>query len=117
MSFSEVLRGISNEVRGIRGAVIVGMDGIIVDEYSPGGEDLQSLGAEYGNILKNIQQVSESLQMGVTSELSVRTETSDIILRKINEEYFLALILSPGGGFGMGRYKARVAAGRLEKEF
>lgn len=118
MSFSETLRFVTDEVKGALGAVVVGMDGIAVEEFTKApGSDLQSIGAEYGNILKEVQRASQSLQLGSAKELTVQAEGSGIIIRKINDEYFLALLLSPEAGLGMGRFKARVAAGRLEKEF
>jgi len=118
MSFSEVLRGITSDVKGAKGAVVVGMDGIIVDEYTVIPDmDLQSVGAEYGNILKEVQNASMSLQMGTAKEVAVMTELNDLILRKINDEYFIALVLSKDGNFGKGRFMVRIAANRLEKEF
>jgi len=118
MSFSQVLKEITQNVKGARGAVVVGMDGIIVDECTAGpGIDLQSISAEYGNILKEVQIASESLRMGTTKEVAIRTEASDLVMRKINDDYFLALVLSPEGNFGKGRFVVRMAANKLIKEF
>jgi len=118
MSFTEVLRGITEDVKGARGAVVVGMDGIIVEEYTnEPGMDLQSIGAEYGNILKEVQNASASLRLGQARELAVLTEIADLIIRKINDDYFLALMLSPEGNLGKGRFMVRKAVNRLEKEF
>jgi len=118
MSFTEVLRDITEDVKGAKGAAVVGMDGIIVEEYSrTEGIDLQSVGAEYGNILKEVQNASTMLQLGSTREVAIMTEASDLIIRKINDDYFLALVLSHEGNFGKGRFMARRAVGRLEKEF
>jgi len=118
MSFSEVLKDVTEDVKGAKGAVVVGMDGIIVEEYilEP-GVDLQSIGAEYGNILKEVQNASNSLRLGHARELAVLTESTDLIIRKINDEYFLALMLSSDGNFGKGRFMVRKAVNRLEKEF
>lgn len=118
MSFREILREVTDSVKGSRGAAVVGMDGITVEEYAgEPGADLQSLGAEYGNILKEVRQASMSLRMGGWGELAVTAESGDIILRKINDDYFIALLLSPRANLGQGRFAARIAAGRLEGEF
>ncbi|MGA2193194.1 MAG: roadblock/LC7 domain-containing protein [Nitrospirota bacterium] len=117
MIFSEILKGVTEEVKGGRGAVVVGMDGIIVDEYvKTPGMDLQSIGAEYGNILKGVQRASISLNMGGAKEMAVMADSCGLVLRKINEEYFLALLMSPNANLGKGRFALRMAANKLEKE-
>lgn len=119
MSFSEVLRGLTDSVKGAKGAFIVGMDGIIVDEYKIGPEavDYNSVGAEYGNVLKEIQNASRALHLGDATEVAVMTDEVDIIMRKINDEYFIALLLSHGTNVGKGRFLARATSRKLEKEF
>ncbi len=118
MSFSEVLRGLAGEVKGARGAAIVGMDGIVVEHYAPEpGLDLNSLAAEYGNVLKVVQNASDSLSMGQTRELAVMSDDNGMIIRKINEDYFVALLVGPGAAFGKGRFHLRKAVARLAKEF
>jgi len=118
MSFAEVLKDITDDVKGAMGAVVVGMDGIIVEEYlRESGVDFQSIGAEYGNILKEVQTASDSLRLGAAKELAVLTDSSDVIIRKINKDYFVAMMLSTGGNFGKGRFMVRKAVNRLAKEF
>ncbi|MBI5190242.1 MAG: roadblock/LC7 domain-containing protein [Nitrospirae bacterium] len=118
MSFTEVLKYVTSSVKGAKGAAIVGMDGIIVDSLMvTAGVDLPSVSAEYGNILKEVQNASQSLRMGSPSEVSVITESSDLIMRKINDDYFIALVMSRDGNFGKGRFLMRVAANRLVEEF
>lgn len=118
MSFTEVLRHVTKSVKGAKGAAVVGMDGIIVESHvETGGVDLPSVSAEYGNILKEVANASRSLRMGSPSEVSVITESSDLIMRKINDEYFIALVMSPDGNFGKGRFLMRVAANKLVEEF
>jgi predicted regulator of Ras-like GTPase activity (Roadblock/LC7/MglB family) len=118
MSFSDILQGLTSNVKGAKGAFIVGMDGIIVEEYNLDGEiDMQSIGAEYGNILKEVQNASASLKLGVAREVTILTEAASVIIRKINEEYLVAMIIAPGGNYGKGRFMTRVASVKLEPEF
>lgn len=118
MSFSEVLKDLAREVKGARGAAVVGMDGIVVEHYAvEPGLDLQSFAAEYGNVVKVVQNASDSLAMGHARELAVMTEGSGMIIRKINEDYFMALLVGPGAAFGKGRFLVRKAVARVSKEF
>src|SRR5512143_94702 len=97
MSFSEVLMEVTREVKGAKGAAIVGMDGIVVEHYElEPGLDLQPFAAEYGNVLKVVQNASGSLDMGAARELAVLTDSSGMIIRRINEDYFVALLIAPG---------------------
>ena len=118
MSFGEILKELAVSVNGALGALVVGMDGITVEEYAASGDhDLQTVAVEYGAVLKEVEQVSDSLQLGLAKEFSVTTETCAIIIRKINEEYFLVLMLAPGANVGKGRFKARMSANKLVAEF
>ncbi len=118
MSFSEVLKELSEGVPGSRGAAVVGMDGIIVEEVAAeSGVDLQSVGAEYGNLLKGAQAASSSLQIGKTEEITISAERAWLVMRRINEDYFIALLLSPESNMGKGRFLLRMAADKLIKEF
>jgi predicted regulator of Ras-like GTPase activity (Roadblock/LC7/MglB family) len=118
MSFSEVLKELAEGIPGSKGAAVVGMDGIIVEELAAeAGVDLQSVGAEYGNLLKGAQAASRSLQIGKTEEISIAAERAWLVMRKINEDYFIALLLSPESNMGKGRFLLRIAADKLIKEF
>lgn len=116
--FTEILKEAVENVEGVVGALIVGSDGITVEDYllnSP--VDSQSLGAEYSTVLKDVERASESLGLGTANEVSVVSEGCIIVMRRINREYFIALIMKPEGNFGKGRFILRKAVPKLEKEF
>ena len=118
MSFSDILKEVVGGTEGALGALIVGLDGIPVEEYSVSGEmDLQSMTVEYSALLKEIEKGSQAAQMGTTREVSVLAEKAMIILRRLNEEYFFVLILKPEGNFGKGRFLLRMSVPKLLKEF
>lgn len=104
--FSDVLQNIVEGVGGGIGAVIMGYDGIAIDEYFQPHEemDLQLVAVEYANILKDIRKTAEILDSGVLEEVSIRTELFLVIVRIINEDFFVALTLRRDGNFGKGRY-------------
>lgn len=118
MPFSEILKEVVNSTEGALGALIVGLDGIPVEEYAVGGEmDVQSMTVEFSSLLREIEKGSQSAEMGSTREVTVIADKAMIMLRRLNEEYFIVLILKPEGNFGKGRFLLRVSAPRLLKEF
>ena len=104
--FSEILQRIVEETGGGIGAVLMGYDGIAIDQFfSPDEElDLQMVVVEYSNVLKEIRKTAEILSLGEMEEISIRTDRFIIVIRMLNEEYFVALVIARDGNFGKGRY-------------
>ncbi len=118
MSFSDILREVVNGTEGALGALIVGLDGIPVEEYSVSKEmDIQSMTVEYSSLLKEIEKGSQAAQMGTTKEVTVMADNAMIMLRRLNEDYFFVLIIKPEGNFGKGRFLLRMSVPKLLKEF
>jgi len=118
MPFSDVLKEVVHGTEGALGALIVGLDGIPVEEYTVNNDvDLQSMTVEYSALLKEIEKGSQAVHLGTTQEVTVIAEKAMIMLRRLNEEYFFVLIIKPDGNFGKGRFLLRMSAPRLLKEF
>lgn len=118
MSFSEILKEVVDGTEGSLGALIVGLDGIPVEEYTVSNEvDVQSMTVEFSSLLKEIERGSQSAEIGSTREVTVIADKAMIMLRRLNDEYFFVLILKPEGNFGKGRFLLRMSAPRLLKEF
>ena len=118
MSFGEILRNVVDGTDGALGALVVGLDGIPVDEYSVGSElDIQAMTVEYSSLIKEIEKGSQALYLGLTKEVTVMAEKAMVMLRRLNEEYFIVLIMHPEGNFGKGRFLLRMAVPKLLKEF
>jgi len=96
MPFSDIMKEIVNGTEGAVGALIVGLDGIPVEEYSINKEmDIQSMTVEYSALLKEIEKGSQSAQIGSTREVTVIADKAMIMLRRLNDEYFIVLIINP----------------------
>ena len=118
MSFADILQEVVNGTEGALGALIVGLDGIPVEEYSVSHDmDLQSMTVEYSSLLKEIEKGSQAAQMGTTKEVTVITDNAMIMLRRLNDEYFFVLIIKPEGNFGKGRFLLRMSVPKLLTEF
>lgn len=117
MSFSDVLKEVVSGTEGALGALIVGTDGIPVDEYSVAGDmDLQSMTVEYASLLKEIEKGSQAAHLGSTKEVTVIADRAMVMLRRLTEEYFLVLIIRPDGNFGKGRFLLRMSVPKLQKD-
>jgi len=115
--FGEILQEIVDGTAGAIGAILMGYDGIAIDQHfkESEGNDLSLVAVEYSNVLKEIRKTAEILNTGVMEEVSVKTERLYVIIRTLNDEYFVALTLKRDGNFGKGRYLLLREAPRLRE--
>jgi predicted regulator of Ras-like GTPase activity (Roadblock/LC7/MglB family) len=106
MSFKNMLKDIVENVEGGVGAIVMGYDGIPIDDYIKENIhlDVQLMAIEYASILKEIKRTIEVLKTGVLEEVSIASEKSYVTVRVVSEDFFLALVLTHDGNFGKGRY-------------
>lgn len=118
MSFSAILKETVGRVDGAISAMIIGLDGMPVEEYAVEKPiNLDDLSAESAMMMKNIDEAAESLGMGAAKEFSIVSDRVGIIMRKITPEYYLALLMRPDGNYGKGRFVLRSLVPKIEKEF
>jgi len=118
MAFADILKQVVSDTEGALGALIVGIDGIPVEEYSTAPDlDLQSMTVEYSTLLKEIEKGSQAAQLGTTKEVTVLADKAMIMLRRLNDEYFMVMIIKPDGNFGKGRFLLRMSVPKLLMEF
>lgn len=117
MPFRETLRGIVEYVEGGLGATIMGYDGIAIDEYlkEDAGMDLHLMAVEYATVVKEVKRAADVLATGAIEELTVNTAACRVIVRIINDDFFLILSLAQDGNCGKGRYLLRREAPALRE--
>ena len=118
MNFDEIVSNIVESVDGSIAAVIMDRDGIPLAEYKKHetAVDILTLGIEYTAVLGEIMKASEVLETGRLEELTVRSDGLVFVVRFINEDFFIAAAMSPGGNYGKGRYLMRIAAPKVAEE-
>ena len=117
MSFRTILQGLVERVDGGQGAVIMGYDGIPIDEYIKEDLpfDIQLLSVEYATLLKEIKRTVEVLKTGNMDEISITTGLARVIVRPVSDEFFVVFVLDADGNFGKGRYLLKREAPRLRE--
>lgn len=113
--FQEVLREVVERVDGAMGALLMGYDGIAVDQYLPDDEGgmVETLGLEFSVILKDVRRAVEMLEAGSADELVLTTEHVVAIVRMLNSEYFVVVALKPNAIAGKARHYLRMSAPRI----
>lgn len=118
MSFSEVLKESVNRVDGAVSAMIIGIDGMPVEEHTVQKLiSMEDLSAESSQMMRDIANAAENLGLGEAKEFSIVSDLCGIIMRKINPDYYLALVIKPDGNYGKGRFILRSMIPRLKEEF
>jgi predicted regulator of Ras-like GTPase activity (Roadblock/LC7/MglB family) len=110
--FREVLQEVVDGTDGGIAALVMGYDGIPVDQYVRTGAalDVATIGMEYSVILKEIRRAAQMLDAGTANEVSIKSERMTTVIRFLNDEYFVAVALSPEGNTGKARFLLRVRA-------
>ncbi len=109
--FVQMLQDAVNRVQGADSALLMGFDGIMVDMYNNDNEsDVESMGMELSVLIKEVRKAAELINAGAASEMTVKTDKLVVVLRIINEEFFVAMTLLPDGNIGKARFVLRTMA-------
>jgi predicted regulator of Ras-like GTPase activity (Roadblock/LC7/MglB family) len=110
--FQDALRKIVNKADGGIAAIVMDSNGIALDSYAVDGAafDINNIGIEFGVVIGHIKRAAESLEAGDAREIAIGTGKLVTIVRMLNEQYYLALAMSPDGNVGKGRFLMRTEA-------
>ena len=122
--FRDSLQKLVERVEGGVAGILMGFDGISVEAYTRphetigggAGSDIQTVGMELAHVIGQVRRAAELLEVGRLSEVTVRADKMVVLVRALNEEYFLAFALCPAGNFGKARYVLRLLAPKIQAE-
>lgn len=120
--FKETLQNVVNKTEGCIGAMVMGTDGIAVEKFwIPEAFnktlDMTVAVAEYTSLMRNARRTNRELEVGNLKELNLVNDSGIYLMRLINDDYFVAMVLQPDGNIGRGRYELQRAELVLEHEF
>jgi predicted regulator of Ras-like GTPase activity (Roadblock/LC7/MglB family) len=113
--FKEVLRDVVERTEGGMASLLMGFDGIPVENYVKDGDraDVESVGMEYSVILTQIAKAARMLEAGEAREVSIQAERLTTVVRLLSPEYFVAITLTPQGNVGKARFLLRTLTPQL----
>ncbi len=119
MAFLDILKQIVDNFEGCIGGIVIGIDGIVVEQYIKENEliDFQNIGVEYMTLIKNISDTSHSLGFEEPEQLIVEYQDTSLIVRSINKDYFVILAAKRNGNIGKGRFLLRKNILNFSREF
>ena len=114
MSFRAILSEIVERCSGCMGVVLMGVDGISIEEVTsarvpdgPLSDEIGTAGVEFTRILDEIRKASDALAGGAVSETIVVLANFSLAFRPVDEETFLIAVVAPDGNLGKARYLMR----------
>lgn len=118
MPLRELLNGIVQSVDGALSAIIMGYDGIPIDEVTVEQSefDIQLLSVEYATLLKEIKRTVEVIKMGDLEEVSISTNRTSAVIRVLNDDFFVALIMSRDANIGKGSFMLKIKSYEIIQE-
>ena len=118
MPLRETLKDIVEKVEGAVAAVIMANDGISIDEYvvDEAGFDLQLLTVEYARGLEEVSRAAEVISIGVMEEVSITSSRLFVVIRVLNDDAFIMLVMTRDGNTGKGRHLLRLKSFELARE-
>jgi len=115
----EILKKIVEGTPGAKAAILMGFDGIAVDQWvaeEAADTDIESMAMEFSFRFIELRKAAQSLDMGDVSDIAVKAEHGVFLVRCLGEDYFVATLLGASGHFGKGRWMLRSSAGALASE-
>ena len=109
MDIQAELETMCQEVPGCRAAVIMNLDGLVVLRHvaEAGGLDDEVLLVELSSSVRQAIKAVASVEGGELIEFSMSFDAGQLVVRLLQDEHFVALLLDPPALAGKGRYVLR----------
>lgn len=112
-----VLEEAGRRLPGCEAALLVGTDGMVVDQWSAGeAPPADELAAELTPVMRAVETLGRNTGGGALGELIVRLDSWSCMIQPVNPETFVVLIARHESVPGRIRYEASRVAARLEVE-
>src|SRR5687767_15763458 len=115
--FQSILIDLVKRVSGAQWAMLVGIDGVILETSSALSlSNGEVLAAEYAIFYRASQKATTETEVGEIKGLVLYTDRGKIILQSLTPEYFLLMGLKLEAYTGKARFEISRARGHIERE-
>jgi predicted regulator of Ras-like GTPase activity (Roadblock/LC7/MglB family) len=112
-SLEGILETLADRV-GATVAMIGSSDGLVVEQHPPAGHDLAATAAEFTYVLSGVARaLGQGLEAGPTREVAVETEHARALVRVVNPDLYLLVMVDPSTDLAGVRRHADDAATRI----
>ena len=117
MNFKDLLTALLDRIDGSTAAFFCGTDGIGVENVTY-SQDVETAvtEVEVATALKVITDVSGNLDFGLVSSVIIETQKTTIVVEKIQNDYFLCVLLKKDANLGRGRLELKKLAAKINRE-
>jgi len=117
MQFQQLLTQLLEKVDGALAASFCGADGIRVEAVAF-REDLETaeMEVQIATMLKIVNRVMDNMAVGQVKSFIFEADKMSGILEKCGRDYFIVVMLKPGGNLGRARFELKKLAEKLASE-
>jgi len=118
--FKAALETILERTEGSLGALIMGTDGIAVEQVINAtalDRNLDVIATEVTSLVRAAQRMGRDVDLGGAREMMFAYDNAVIVVRALNSDYFIALALDADSQLGRGRFELRKAEFDFASEF
>lgn len=117
MVFNQILKRVVLETRGAIGAVFVDREGEAIAQYTARlGDEINLMGAHYGIVWLEMEAIAHRYLTSPAAEAIILSEKGICLMRPVQKEYMVLLIVSPSDGIGQARRWLRWAVAEIQRE-
>jgi predicted regulator of Ras-like GTPase activity (Roadblock/LC7/MglB family) len=116
--FQALLKDVVESTEGGIASLVMDLDGITLDSYSKPSAafDIKTVGIELSVVLRAVKQATSMIEAGNTHEVTIVADEITTLVRMVNDNYFVALSMTPGGNLGRARYLLRTRVPEMVAE-
>ena len=117
MNFKDLLNALRDRIDGSTAVFFCGTDGIGVENVTFSQDiEIAITEVEIATALKVISDVSNNLGFGSVSGVFIETDTTTAVVEKIQNDYFLCVLLKKDANLGRGRLEIKKLAAKIKQK-